>query len=705
MSGKSIFGKPNTSGGILNTLKTSLTNGGAWQSIKDWATSGQKKAVSDYKTLLSYIKGGQNLTGVDFEKVFSGASAQTRSFAKNLDVAGNSYRQLKDQAKAFTQEQIKSNSITSKLKGAFSGLGAMFVQMAAITAISYAIGAIADGLDKMNMSANEAAEVTQNVISNYENANNEIEKNISSVEDLRSRFDELSKGVSDSGKNISLSADQYKEYQDIVSKLVDINPSLIRGYNDEQQAIIDKNNAIQQTITLLKQQRMQEARDTVYGGTGTNDGHKKNYEAAYIDFQNQYKTAKSGMDVVDNDIFNYLTRVQTAMSKAGESQSKEFANIISNAVGMSYDEYVDKIKKETNGTREVTWLDYLSDNDEALGRNFGNILGQLNQIHGMTNDLSSDGEALAQSWQSASASVDAASSSFRQMLQASYEASNQYQSLSDDQKNFLSQYVETIDTDALYDAGNPDVAMKYANAMLQVVKNTKAGSEAVEKYNDLLSKQDEMPYTDYIREMGDVINSTRDELSKYLSDDELNAIDLSKVFGLDQFQSDMYSMRQTIRENFKGLFDGAEFDGTSLEDMLGGLNLEELSRNQLSALNSALIDTGDRASEFAVRLAALAQVGALPEALDAISKSLETQSDSLQTVSGALQDYETAMEGITDHVQDHESMVSIYDDFAEAVNKGQINTEEARNQMDLLIGKVVSLDEARQWVKDNEGLF
>ena len=116
--------------------------------------------------------------------------------------------------------------------------------MAAITAISYAIGAIADGLDKMNMSAKEAAEVTQNVISNYENANNEIEKNISSVEDLRSRFDELSKGVSDSGKNISLSADQYKEYQDIVSKLVDINPSLIRGYNDEQQAIIDKNNAI-----------------------------------------------------------------------------------------------------------------------------------------------------------------------------------------------------------------------------------------------------------------------------------------------------------------------------------------------------------------------------------------------------------------------------------------------------------------------------
>lgn len=50
-------------------------------------------------------------------------------------------------------------------------------------------------------------------------------------------------------------------------------------------------------------------------------------------------------------------------------------------------------------------------------------------------------------------------------------------------------------------------------------------------------------------------------------------------------------------------------------------------------------------------------------------------------------------------------MVSIYDDFAESVNKGQINTEEARNQMELLIGKIVSLQEAKQWVKDNEGLF
>lgn len=214
-----------------------------------------------------------------------------------------------------------------------------------------------------------------------------------------------------------------------------------------------------------------------------------------------------------------------------------------------------------------------------------------------------------------------------------------------------------------------------------------------------------MPYDKYVAKMSTVMEAVRAELSKRLTPEEMNAIDLSEAFGLKQFQSDMYQMRETIRSNFEEALSGSDIEGSSVDELLKDFNLEKLSKNQLSALNSALVDTGDHASEFAARLAALAQVGALPEALDAISNSLSKQTDSLNTVSDALANYETSMEGITDHVQDHESMVSIYDDFAESVNKGQINTEEARNQMELLIGKVVSLQEAKQWVKDNEGLF
>ena len=703
MNGKGIIGGRGESGENI------FGGSGLFSWLKNYNTKNHNYWQEQNDILKSYAQMKQKLSGADFEKALSGASIQSREFAKSLDTVGNECDVVNGQIDNFTAKQEKIGTLGAKIASTFKGIGSaiasMAVSMVAVMAIQTILTGLGSAIDKTVMSAQEAAEITQNALSNYDSAKSSIEGNITSVENLKDRFAELSKGVTDNGKNISLAADEYQEYQDIVSQLVGINPSLVNGYNDEQQAILDKNSAIEETIALLEKQQRQEARDAVYGGSSENDGHKKNYEAAYKDFQEQYKTAQEGVKSVDNDIFNYLSRVQTALSKNGGQDIKNFNKLISDTIGMTYDEYADKINKETNGSKSVTWLDYIRDNSEALGKNFDNILGKLNQMRGMTGDLSADGESLANAWHSAYESVDASSSEVKQMMQASLEANKLYYELDDQQKTFLSQYADSISSDALYDANNPDAPLRYANAMLQVVKNTEAGKKAVSDYYKIQEEQGSMPYDKYVAKMSTVMDAVRAELSKRLTPEEMNAIDLSEAFGLKQFQSDMYQMRETIRSNFKEALSGSDIEGSSVDELLKDFNLEKLSKNQLSALNSALVDTGDHASEFAARLAALAQVGALPEALDAISNSLSKQTDSLNTVSDALANYETSMEGITDHVQDHESMVSIYDDFAESVNKGQINTEEARKQMELLIGKVVSLQEAKQWVKDNEGLF
>lgn len=703
MNGKGIIGGKGESGENI------FGGSGLFSWLKNYNTKNHDYWKEQNDILKSYAQMKQKLRGADFEKALSGASIQSREFAKSLDTVGNECDVVNGQIDNFTAKQEKIGTLGAKIASTFKGIGAAIASMAVSMVAAVAIQTILTGLmstiDKTVMSAQEAAEITQNALSNYDSAKSSIEGNITSVENLKDRFAELSKGVTDNGKNISLAADEYQEYQDIVSQLVGINPSLVKGYNDEQQAILDKNSAIEKTIALLEKQQRQEARDAVYGGSSENDGHKKNYEAAYKDFQEQYKTAQEGVKSVDNDIFNYLSRVQTALSKNGGRDIKNFNKLISDTIGMTYDEYADKINKETNGSKSITWLDYIRDNSEVLGKNFDNILGELNQMRGMTGDLSADGESLANAWHSASESVDASSSEVKQMMQASLEANKLYYELDDQQKTFLSQYADSISSDALYDANNPDAPLRYANAMLQVVKNTEAGKKAISDYYKIQEEQDSMPYDKYVAKMSTAMEAVRAELSKRLTPEEMNAIDLSEAFGLKQFQSDMYQMRETIRSNFKEALSGSDIEGSSVDELIKDFNLEKLSKNQLSALNSALVDTGDHASEFAARLAALAQVGALPEALDAISNSLSKQTDSLNTVSDALANYETSMDGITDHVQDHESMVSIYDDFAESVNKGQINTEEARNQMELLIGKVVSLKEAKQWIKDNEGLF
>ena len=703
MNGKGIIGGKGEFGENI------FGGSGLFSWLKNYNTKNHDYWKEQNDILKSYAQMKQKLSGADFEKALSGASIQSREFAKSLDTVGNECDVVNGQIDNFTAKQEKVGTLGAKITSTFKGIGSaiasMAVSMVAAVAIQTILTGLMSAIDKTVMSAQEAAEITQNALSNYDSAKSSIEGNITSVENLKDRFAKLSKGVTDNGKNISLAADEYQEYQDIVSQLVGINPSLVKGYNDEQQAILDKNSAIEETIALLEKQQRQEARDAVYGGSSENDGHKKNYEAAYKDFQEQYKTAQEGVKSVDNDIFNYLSRVQTALSKNGGRDIKNFNKLISDTIGMTYDEYADKINKETNGSKSVTWLDYIRDNSEVLGKNFDNILGKLNQMRGMTGDLSADGESLANAWHSASESVDASSSEVKQMMQASLEANKLYYELDDQQKTFLSQYADSISSDALYDANNPDAPLRYANAMLQVVKNTEAGKKAISDYYKIQEEQGSMPYDKYVAKMSTVMEAVRAELSKRLTPEEMNAIDLSEAFGLKQFQSDMYQMRETIRSNFKEALSGSDIEGSSVDELIKDFNLEKLSKNQLSALNSALVDTGDHASEFAARLAALAQVGALPEALDAISNSLSKQTDSLNTVSDALANYETSMDGITDHVQDHESMVSIYDDFAESVNKGQINTEEARNQMELLIGKVVSLKEAKQWIKDNEGLF
>ena len=700
MNGKGLIGGKGEFG------ENTLDGSGLFSWLKNYNTKNHDYWKEQNDILKSYAQMKQKLSGADFEKALSGATIQSREFAKSLDTVGSECDDVNGRIDNFTAKQEKIGTLGAKITSTFKGIGSaiasMAVSMVAVMAIQAAITGIATAIDKAIMSAKEASEVTGNVLSNYSKATSEIDSNLSSVDNMRERFEELSKGVTDSGKNVSLSTEQYQEYQDMVSQLVSINPALIQGYNDEQQAIINKNEAIQQTIDLLKQQRIQEANETVYGGSSTNDGHKQNYEAAYIDMEGQIDQANQELDNAKGGIASFLKKAYKEASEAGTSEASRFKSILESAAGQTFDEYADYWKAK--GSKKVEMDGFILGNSDKFGDNIQDIINRLNDANLLSKDLASEGVNVERTWSAAKDTYDNASGSLKQIMQAALEANSQYYDLSQSQQAFLSDYVSGIDTSMLKGKGEK-AALNYANAMMKVVTETDAGKNAIDSYYKLLDKRDSMPFDQFEGQATQLFDIIRTQLSNYLTDDEMASVDLSKIFGLTQFEEDMKQMRDAIRSNFKEALSGSDIEGSSVDELIKDFNLEKLSKDQLSALNSALIDTGDHASEFAARLAALAQVGALPEALDAISNSLSKQTDSLNTVSDALSNYETSMEGITDHVQDHESMVSIYDDFAESVNKGQINTEEARNQMELLIGKVVSLKEAKQWIKDNEGLF
>lgn len=130
----------------------------------------------------------QKLRGADFEKALSGATIQSREFAKSLDTVGDGWEVVSSKIDNFVAKQEKVGTLGAKITSTFKGIGSaiasMAVSMAAVMAIQIAITGIATTIDKAIMSAKEASEVTGTVLSNYSKATSEIDNNLSSVDNM-----------------------------------------------------------------------------------------------------------------------------------------------------------------------------------------------------------------------------------------------------------------------------------------------------------------------------------------------------------------------------------------------------------------------------------------------------------------------------------------------------------------------------------------
>lgn len=86
-------------------------------------------------------------------------------------------------------------------------------------------------------SAKKNAEDAQSKIKSLQS---EIKQNADTVDEAGKKYAELAQGVNQlTGKNISLSDDEYKEFLDVSNQLADVFPQLTKGYDDNGNAILD----------------------------------------------------------------------------------------------------------------------------------------------------------------------------------------------------------------------------------------------------------------------------------------------------------------------------------------------------------------------------------------------------------------------------------------------------------------------------------
>lgn len=215
-----------------------------------------KKAISDYNTYV--VQGTQSVSSfIDKNKDLS---KELRTYIQNQNGATAS-------SKGFIASAIKQRASTALLTVATSALNGGLMILA-----SFAISKVVSAFSEWYVSSEEAIQKAEELQSAYDNATSEINGNIKTLSGLESEFNKLSQGVDDNGKNISLTASEYARYKEIVAEVVDISPQLIKGYNDEGNAIVENNGLIEEAIRLqnelndAKRQEYLAGGDDIYAG-------------------------------------------------------------------------------------------------------------------------------------------------------------------------------------------------------------------------------------------------------------------------------------------------------------------------------------------------------------------------------------------------------------------------------------------------------
>ena len=113
-----------------------------------------------------------------------------------------------------------------------------FIMAASATAIAvHAIKKHKQAQEEAFESAKKNAEDAQSKIKSLQS---EIKQNADTVDQAGKKYAELAQGVNQlTGKNISLSDDEYKEFLDVSNQLADVFPQLTKGYDDNGNAILD----------------------------------------------------------------------------------------------------------------------------------------------------------------------------------------------------------------------------------------------------------------------------------------------------------------------------------------------------------------------------------------------------------------------------------------------------------------------------------
>ena len=239
-----------------------------------------------------------------------------KGYVREVDEASMSVEGFTRYGKELTSQFDKMNTKGGIASLIFKDIGSMALKALPtliVTGIGVAIDYFVNKAERAKEKADELSEELNNSLSSYNDS-------LSQVSGYEKEFNKLAKGVDNFGNNLSLTNDEYDRYKDLSNDIAKINPSLIKGYDDEGNAIINKNNAIRDTINLLKEQRKL---DTLKMLSEDNiEAISDGLEAKLSDTRKEMWTLSKSFDSLSSDLFDAVNNLDSyiyGFSDNGES--------------------------------------------------------------------------------------------------------------------------------------------------------------------------------------------------------------------------------------------------------------------------------------------------------------------------------------------------------------------------------------------------
>ena len=205
---------------------------------------------------------------------------------------------------------------TVGLKIATAALQGVLMALAS-AAITWVISKISD----MIHSTERAIEAGEKAKKEIEDINSTLKTQQDAVKNSAQRFAELSQGIDQlTGKNISLSDEDYQEFLDISNELAEVFPSLSRHYDENGNAIVNLDGNVNTIVGSLKElleveqqianQKILENFDSIWKGLrGENEeftNDLRDINAQINQLEKQSKSLENGLSVgfINSDLVN-----------------------------------------------------------------------------------------------------------------------------------------------------------------------------------------------------------------------------------------------------------------------------------------------------------------------------------------------------------------------------------------------------------------